>query len=181
MVGQIVRLSGNKQGHESVVINRIGYDKDGHTVYTKLGNGMESRYTYDKQRERLQEMTLTSAGNTIMQNKYKYDLVDNILGINNNADPQEIGNKNKAKLGGTYSHSYTYDDINRLISANGKAKTASYRLDMTYGIMGEPLTKKQKVDSSKVAQSYAFAYLYEDSDHPTAPSQIGHNQLHLRC
>ena len=41
--------------------------------------------------------------------------------------------------------------------------------------MGEPLTKKQKVDSSKVAQSYAFAYLYEDSKHPTAPSQIGHN------
>ena len=46
---------------------------------------------------------------------------------------------------------------------------------MTYGIMGEPLTKKQKVDSSKVAQSYAFAYLYEAGDHPTAPSQIGHN------
>lgn len=39
----------------------------------------------------------------------------------------------------------------------------------------EPLTKKQKVDSSKVAQTYAFAYLYEDSNHPTAPSQIGHN------
>ena len=73
------------------------------------------------------------------------------------------------------NHTYAYDDLNRLISANGKAKTASYQLDMTYGIMGEPLTKKQKVDSSKVAQSYAFAYLYEDSDHPTAPSQIGHN------
>ena len=120
-------------------------------------------------------MTLTSAENTIMQNKYKYDLVDNILGITNTADPQNIADKNKAKLGGAYSHSYTNDDINRLISANGKAKTASYQLDMTYGIMGEPLTKKQKVDSSKVAQSYAFAYLYEDNDHPTAPSQIGHN------
>ena len=105
----------------------------------------------------------------------KYDLVNNILGITNTADPQNIAEKNKAKVGGAYSHSYVYDDINRLISADGKAKTASYRLDMTYGIMGEPLTKKQKVDSSKVAQSYAFAYLYEDSDHPTAPSQIGHN------
>ena len=88
----------------------------------------------------------------------KYDLVNNILGITNTADPQNIAEKNKAKVGGAYSHSYVYDDINRLISADGKAKTASYRLDMTYGIMGEPLTKKQKVDSSKVAQSYAFAY-----------------------
>ena len=77
---------------------------------------------------------------------------------------------NKTTLGGS-----TYDAQNRLIHANGKAKTASYQLDMAYGIMGEPLTKKQKVDSSKVAQSYAFAYLYEDSEHPTAPSQIGHN------
>ena len=80
-----------------------------------------------------------------------------------------------AHFGGAYSHSYVYDDIDRLISANGKAKTASHQLDMTYGIMDEPLTKKQKVDSSKVAQSYAFAYLYEDSKHSTAPSQIGHN------
>ena len=80
-----------------------------------------------------------------------------------------------AHFGGAYSHSYVYDDINRLISANGKAKTASFHLDMSYGIMGEPLTKKQKVDSSKVAQSCAFAYLYEDSKHPTAPTQIGHD------
>ena len=77
---------------------------------------------------------------------------------------------NKTTLGGS-----TYDAQNRLIHANGKAKTASYQLDMAYGIMGEPLTKKQKVDSSKVAQSYAFAYLYENSEHPTAPSQIGYN------
>ena len=77
---------------------------------------------------------------------------------------------NKTTLGGS-----TYDAQNRLIHANGKAKTASYQLDMAYGIMGEPLTKKQKVDSSKVAQSYAFAYLYEDSEYPTVPSQIGHN------
>ena len=86
-----------------------------------------------------------------MQNKYKYNLnlVDNILGITNSANSQNITEKNKAKLGVAYSHSYTYDGINRLVSANGKAKTASYWLDMTYGIMGEPLTKKQKVDSSK--------------------------------
>ena len=138
---------------------------------------MESNYTYNTQHECLQEVMLISSGNTVMQNKYKYnlDLVDSILGITNTANPQNIAEKNKVKFGGAYSHSYTYDGINRLVSASSKAKTASYWLDMTYGIMGEPLTKKQKVDSSKVAQSYAFAYLYEAGDHPTAPSQIGHN------
>ena len=138
---------------------------------------MESNYTYNTQHECLQEVMFISSGNTVIQNKYKYnlDLVDSILGITNTANPKNIAEKNKVKFGGAYSHSYTYDGINRLVSANGKAKTASYWLDMTYGIMGEPLTKKQKVDSSKVAQSYAFAYLYEAGDHPTAPSQIGHN------
>ncbi|WP_449031918.1 hypothetical protein [Prevotella histicola] len=52
-------LTSNKQGHQSVIVDRIGYDKEGHTVYTKLGNGTETTYTYDKQRERLQVMNLT--------------------------------------------------------------------------------------------------------------------------
>ena len=47
-------LTSNKQGRQSVIVDRIGYDKEGHTVYTKLDNGTETTYTYDKQRERLQ-------------------------------------------------------------------------------------------------------------------------------
>ena len=37
--GQIDGLSSNKGGQQSVIVDKIGYDKDGHTVYTKLGNG----------------------------------------------------------------------------------------------------------------------------------------------
>jgi len=174
-VGQIGVSTSKELGKESYIVDKIGYDKDGHTVYTKLGNGTESRYTYDKQRERLQEMTLTSAGNTIMQNKYKYDLVDNILGITNAANPTSLMKLNKAKLGGRSSHTYEYDELNRLIHANGKAKSASYDMVMSFGRMSEPLTKVQKVDSTTTAKSYNFAYKYEDSNHPTAPTQIGHD------
>ena len=174
--GQIVRLSGNKQGRESVIVDRIGYDKDGHTVYTKLGNGTETTYTYDKQRERLQAMNLTADGRAVMENKYQYDAVDNILGIANAVDPTQAANGNggKAKLGGAFNHTYAYDDLNRLIRANGEAKGAKYEMTMTFGRMSEPLTKVQKVDSTKTAQSYDFIYKYEDSNHPTAPTQIGH-------
>ena len=182
--GQVESLTSNKLGKNETLIEKIGYDKDGHTVYTKLGNGTKSRYTYDKQRERLQEMTLSSAGNTVMQNKYKYDLVDNILGITNAVDPTQANsnnnnsnnnsNNNKAKLGGAFNHTYAYDNLNRLIKASGKAKGASYEMTMTFGRMSEPLTKVQKVDSTKTAQSYDFTYKYEDSNHPTAPTQIGH-------
>ena len=173
--GQVERLTRNKQGRQSVIGDRIGYDKEGHTVYTKLGNGTETTYTYDKQRERLQVMNLTADGQTVMENRYQYDAVDNILGITNAANPTSLTKLNKAKLGGRSSHTYEYDELNRLIHANGKAKRASYDMVMSFGRMSEPLTKVQKVDSTTTAKSYNFAYKYEDSNHPTAPTQIGHD------
>ena len=173
--GQIDGLSSNKGGRESVIVDRIGYDKEGHTVYTKLGNGTEATYAYDRQRERLQAMRLAADGQTVMENRYRYDAVDNILGITNAANPTSLTKLNKAKLGGRSSHTYEYDELNRLIHASGKAKRASYDMVMSFGRMSEPLTKVQKVDSTTTAKSYNFAYKYEDSNHPTAPTQIGHD------
>ena len=173
--GQVESMSSNKQGRQSVIVDRIGYDKEGHTVYTKLGNGTETTYTYDKQRERLQVMNLTADGQTVMENRYRYDAVDNILGITNAANPTSLTKLNRAKLGGRSSHTYEYDELNRLIHASGKAKSASYDMVMSFGRMSEPLTKVQKVDSTTTAKSYNFAYKYEDSNHPTAPTQIGHD------
>ena len=175
MLRQVESLTSNKQGRQSVIVDRIGYDKEGHTVYTKLGNGTETTYTYDKQRERLQVMNLTADGQTVMENRYQYDAVDNILGITNAANPTSLTKLNKAKLGGRSSHTYEYDELNRLIHASGKAKRASYDMVMSFGRMSEPLTKVQKVDSTTTAKSYNFAYKYEDSNHPTAPTQIGHD------
>ena len=147
-------LTCNKQGRQSVIVDRIGYDKEGHTVYTKLGNGTETTYTYDKQRERLQVMNLTADGQIVMENRYQYDAVDNILGITNAANPTSLTKLNKAKLGGRSSHTYEYDELNRLVHANGKAKSASYDMVMSFGRMSEPLTKVQKVDSTTTAKSY---------------------------
>lgn len=173
--GQVESLTSNKQGRQSVIVDRIGYDKEGHTVYTKLGNGTETTYTYDKQRERLQVMNLTADGLAVMENRYRYDAVDNILGITNAANPTSLTKLNKAKLGGRSSHTYEYDELNRLIHASGKAKRASYDMVMSFGRMSEPLTKVQTVDSTTTAKSYNFAYKYEDSNHPTAPTQIEHD------
>ena len=120
-------------------------------------------------------MNLTADGQTVMESRYRYDAVDNILGITNAANPTSLTKLNKAKLGGRSSHTYEYDELNRLIHASGKAKRASYDMVMSFGRMSEPLTKVQKVDSTTTAKSYNFAYKYEDNNHPTAPTQIGHD------
>ena len=110
----------------------------------------------------------------MMTNKFQYNAMDNILGITNAVDPTWGNTNGNKKLGGAFKHSYAYDDLNRLVYASGKAKQASYSMQMTFGRMSEPLTKVQKVDSTKTALSYGFTYKYEDSNHPTAPTQIGH-------
>ena len=72
--------------------------------------------------------------------------------------------KEEKPLGGAFSHTYAYDELNRLVEASGKAKGIGYAMDMSFGLMGEPLTKVQRTDSGLVAGSYALAYEYGDSD-----------------
>ena len=112
---------------------------------------VKTTYAYDRQRQRLQEMNLSTAGSQMMQNRYEYDKVDNILSLVNNVSPQNLTQQNRAKLGGMSSHSYQYDELNRLIRATGKAKSASYDMTMTFNNMSMPLTKVQTVDSTETA------------------------------
>lgn len=74
-------LTSNKANRESVIVAQVGYNKNGHMVYTKLGNGIDTTYTYDRQRKRLQGLSLTADEQAVTYNKHWYDVVDNIYGI----------------------------------------------------------------------------------------------------
>ncbi len=166
--GTLQSISAEKEGESYPIITHQGYDKFGQMVYRKAGNGTETTYIYDPIRQRLQNMTLTAQGAEIMNNTYRYDAVDNILGITNTAAPQ-------GEIGGTYAHTYGYDDLNRLITATGNSKEADYTLAMQYDKMGNPLEKNQTVNGSTVASSHTYHYLYNGTK-PNAASMIGDNK-----
>ena len=96
-------------------VSKIGYDKFEQRTYLKYCNGAETFYTYDPQRRRLQNLTVNSGGNTIMDNAYTYDAVSNVLSVLNGASVPQSG-----KAGGQMAHTYTYDAIYRLVSATGE-------------------------------------------------------------
>jgi YD repeat-containing protein len=79
-----------------------------------------------------------------MHNIYTFGAVDNILSIVNDTQSR---------------HAYSYDDLNRLVSAAGKARDASYTLGMEYDIMGNPTGKRQMTQGSQ-AGSHEWAYVY---------------------
>ena len=39
-------IKSNKLGKEEAIVSQVGYDKNGHTIYTRMFNGTESTYGY---------------------------------------------------------------------------------------------------------------------------------------
>ena len=110
-------------------------------------------------------MNLTADGQAVMENRYRYDAVDNILGITNAANPTSLTKLNRTKLGGRSTHTYEYDELNRLVHASGKAKRASYDMVMSFGLMSEPLTKVRMVTLTSFF--YAGGYMKKTSKETT--------------
>ena len=166
--GQLEKVHGYKSyGYDYV--SKIGYDKFEQRTYLKYCNGAETFYTYDPQRRRLQNLTVNSGGNTIMDNAYIYDAVSNVLSVKNCAPLPQSG-----KAGGQMNHQYTYDALYRLVSATGTytgadSKTASYTLAMGYDNMHRITSKKQHLTQQNVQfngslnAGYDLTYTYQDS------------------
>ncbi|EFA44418.1 RHS repeat-associated core domain protein [Hallella bergensis DSM 17361] len=139
-------------------------------TYLKYCNGAETFYSYDPQRRRLQNLAVNAGGKTIMDNAYGYDVVSNVLSVVNKATIPE-----KGKAGGQMSHSYTYDALYRLSTANGTYKgadnkTASYTLAMGYDNMHRITSKKQHLTQSNVQfngtlnAGYDLTYTYNNDE-----------------
>ncbi len=168
--GNVCSVTHNKEADESDYVDTILYDKFNNRTYMKYGNGIISTYSYDPLRCRLSNMT---AGNFI-DKSYEYDAVSNILSITNNASAT-----------GDMSHSYSYDNLYRLTSANGiysgaDNKTASYNLTMGYDNMHRITSKKQLLTQENVQfdgtlyARYNMSYTY-DNDHKFQLSTIADN------
>lgn len=162
---QLKKVHGYKSyGYDYV--SKIGYDKFEHRTYLKYCNGAETFYTYDPQRRRLQNLTVNSADNTIMDNAYTYDAVSNVLSVTNGVSVPQSG-----KAGGQMAHNHTYDALYRLVSATGTYtgadnKTASYTLAMGYDNMHRIISKRQILMQNNVQfngtlnAGYDLSYTY---------------------
>ena len=179
--GNLTSMKGTKSSREYPIILRQGYDERENRIYRKYGNGTEQSLDYEPLRNRLINSDVSFNGNKYLDNAYSYDNVGNIVSIVNSANIPDFG------LGGNYRHSYRYDDLDRLISAEGDAETRdekhSYTLSMKYdnrySIMNKVQTHKSisKTDGETTVGEHHLSYQY-DGDTPSAPSRIG-SRLYL--
>ena len=161
--GELKAITGEKDGITYPYLVETGYNANGQTAYRKLGNGSEHRYFYDN-KDRLLTSTLHIGSEKISVNTYNYDKVDNITSIHDN---------------GIYFQNYTYDELNRLISANGYDFGAigeapnSYNMTMEYNKMSSPVVFNQSIFSEGTTTFKNNTYHYNSDIQPNAPVQIG--------
>ena len=164
--GELKSITGEKDGITYPYLVETGYNVNGQTAYRKLGNNTEHRYFYDC-KDRLQTSTLHIGSEKISENTYNYDKVDNITSIHDN---------------GTYFQNYTYDELNRLISASGydfgsvDDAHSSYSMTMEYNKMSSPIVFNQSITTDNGTTFKNNTYLYNQESQPNAPIQIGNTR-----
>ncbi|WP_280647429.1 MULTISPECIES: RHS repeat-associated core domain-containing protein [unclassified Dysgonomonas] len=146
----------------------------------KYCNGSETNYSYDQERRRLDNLSVTApsgspaGGGLILDNRYTYDKVDNVLSVVNSATPPT--GAGGLTMGGQMSHTYNYDGLYRLTSASGTytgagntpsgGRGASYTLEMAYDNLHNITSKKQHVEQKGIQfdgvlkAGYELAYNY---------------------
>jgi RHS repeat-associated protein len=181
--GLLRTISGTKSGQNYAYLNRLEYDKFDQRALVEYGNKTRTRYSYNEYNRRLaglQAGTGAGQGKLFQDLTYDYDNVGNILGQANHA-----ATKSPSEMGGATQFKYQYDDLYRLVHAEGifdtqPDKRHTYRLEMQYNSIHNILLKdqlhelKQPSTTTLVQKptTYKFDYQYAGPQ-PHAPTHIG--------
>ena len=133
------------------------------------GNGTRVRYEYDSLQRLSRLRSYTASGAGMQDISYTYDSAGNITHISNSAG-------SVSGLGGRYEGHYTYDNLYRLVAANGwwKNKTDSlpFAEAMTYASNGRLLRKMVNattlVGDNVTVKNGDFRYGYAGLDNRTS-------------
>lgn len=179
--GNLQSMTGTGIGDQVDYIKRIDYDLYEQRTYLQYGNGTETFYSYSPTLRRLEYLNAkTSSQEDLFFNKYGYDKAGNVLAIDNSASATSND------MGGKYLHNFTYDKLNRLITAGGEFNgsaaqismgndaQAKYTLSMSYNATHGITNKTQshtKNSTTFAANTYVDNYAYIANTHKVATVQ----------
>lgn len=170
--GKLQAMDSEKWTRPYAIVDQIGYDKFEERVFMGYGNGTRTSYQYEPTRRRLGQIAVRGAGGqALIDGRYQYDAMDNVLGFTNSATG--------GKLGGSSRHDFVYDELYRLTEANGSwqsdDQTTDYSLLMSYDNLHNIQRKSRthQLNGQEVsANTFDLEYRYEGPK-PHVPSSIG--------
>lgn len=169
-------ITGQQGGISYPYVERNEYDRFGNHRFMEYGNGLTTAMTYDPNTLWLSDQAVRKGSSVLSDLHYSYDAAGNVVQRN---DTRPLP-ASKTK-GGPSSQTFTYDDLDRLVSATGTyrdaAATRTYSSTMTFDATGR-LTRKKQTDklstrtAPEPATTYDFVYQYA-AQQPHAPSRVG--------
>jgi RHS repeat-associated protein len=181
--GMLSRITGAGTGWSRVYAQDLQYDKFGHRVQIRLGNGVLTRMEFDEPRARLSSITTTLPSQTKIQDlHFTYDPASNPLQIANTLPALSGGSSTQP---GPSTLILTYDGVDRLITSTGQAqltqnKTTNYLQQFAYSASHNLLHKERTHTISQQggppaappATNFSSDYTYAPG-RPHLPRQIG--------
>lgn len=164
-------------------VENIAYDAKGQRVVIAFGNGIMTRYAYDKQTFRLKRQksekyvkatsgnTITytpQAGSTKQDDGFDYDLVGNIMKILHRTT--DCGIAGTALGNDALDRVFTYDPLNRLLTASGRESSTQSSNNFLYDeapIPGSP--------NANHVRAYNRTYSYDKLGNVQQVKQLGNN------
>jgi YD repeat-containing protein len=104
-----------------ILLDHIQYNTESQLTQFSNGNGLQTTFTYDS-RDRLSTLDVKNGATPFLDLDYIYDSNSNITQIGN-------GWRNTTSDWHTQTESYTYDGLNRLISADSLSWSHTYAYD----------------------------------------------------
>ena len=160
------------------IVSNIEYNDLGERTEITYGNSTSTNYTYDNRR-RLKDLEHVFSGSNV-KNAYTYDELSNITNLTT-IDPSSSIPTVAGQLGGPVSHTYNYDNYNRLISANGRYTgpndtsasllAQEYTLNMSYDL-AHNITRK--------TQNHVQGVVEGHSDPIITPETMVKTNYHLK-
>ena len=165
--GMLCRVAGQKDGRSYRYIDSIRYTEFELKDAVWYGNGARATYDYDVL-QRLSHLRSYDGHDSLMQDlSYTFDSVGNITNIANSAPMLPNG------LGGTYSLSFSYDNLYRLTGSTGTwagASTLNYQTTARYHANGRILKKnlavRRLLNGTSDTVNYSHRYYYENASQP---------------
>jgi len=177
--GQVKSAAGVLKGVRFEYLRHFGYDEFGEPARMILGNGVETRYTYDAASRFLTQLRAVGAGRDLQNLRYQYDLTGTLQAVQNDVPVPDA-----SLFGGPSSQTFVHDDLVQLVGAQGTYRTgpnkvSSYALSLGYDELGNIVAKNQlhqlgnggKLNEQKKT-TYDWAYSY-GGPQPHAPTRVG--------
>jgi len=128
--GETINYAYNPQGVEKITgasnyVSGVDYSPTSQITQVNYGNNTSSSFTYDQNSLRIKQIATQAPKGKIQDLNYSFDNTGNITNIQDNVN--------------SGSQSFLYDDLNRLVSAQGPYGTLSY----AYDPLGNVLNKEE--------------------------------------